>query len=167
MQTLADLDAVLVLPGSPTPHEDELRALSAELGVDDPVVFPEWLSQEQLEGLYRLAAAFVLLPSLEEGFGLPVLDAMCRGVPVACSNVSSLPEVAGNAALLFDPYRDDAVAGAMRRLVEDRGLAGGCRKGASALPRVLMAADGGGADARHLPPGDRRQRRLLSWDSSR
>ena len=54
------------------------------------------------------AACFVL-PSFEEGFGLPVLDAMRRGVPVACSNVSALPEVAGDAALLFDPYSDAEV----------------------------------------------------------
>ncbi len=67
--------------------------------------FLGWLSGEELEGLWALAEAFVF-PSLYEGFGLPVLEAMARGVPVACSNASSLPEVAGDAALLFDPQHE-------------------------------------------------------------
>ena len=92
------------------------------MGVAQSVVFPEWLTDAQLEGLYALASAFVL-PSFEEGFGLPVLDAMRRGVPVACSGVSALPEVAGDAALLFDPYADDEIARALRRLLEDRAFA--------------------------------------------
>ncbi len=115
-------DVVLVLPGSPTPYEDELRALAHELGVVQRVRFPDWLSSEQLEGLYATSAVFVL-PSLIEGFGLPVLEAMLRGVPVACSNTSSLPEVAGDAALLFDPERQEEVTGAIRQLLEDRALA--------------------------------------------
>jgi glycosyltransferase involved in cell wall biosynthesis len=115
-------DVVLVLPGSPTPHEAQLRTLAIELGVERRVRLPEWLSEEQLEGLYALSSAFVL-PSLIEGFGLPVLEAMLRGVPVACSNASSLPEVAGDAALLFDPSSQAEVTGAIRRLLEDRALA--------------------------------------------
>ena len=55
--------------------------------------FLGWISKEKLEGLWQVADAFVF-PSLYEGFGLPVLEAMARGVPVACSNTSSLPEVA-------------------------------------------------------------------------
>ena len=64
-----------------------------------------------------------MFPSLYEGFGLPVLEAMCRGVPVACSNASSLPEVAGEAALLFDPGDTAQIAGAIRRLLHDEELA--------------------------------------------
>ena len=106
---------MLVLPGYPTPHEAELKARAAYLGVR--AVFPAWVSAEDLEGLYAEAAAFVF-PSLAEGFGLPVLEAMARGVPVACSDASSLPEVAGDAALLFDPRDPRAIADAISRLLD-------------------------------------------------
>jgi glycosyltransferase involved in cell wall biosynthesis len=112
---------VLVLAGYPTAHEAELRALAASEGLDADVRFPAWLSAEELEGLWALAQAFVF-PSLYEGFGLPVLEAMARGVPVACSNASSLPEVAGDAALLFDPHDEVAITGALRRLLDDAAL---------------------------------------------
>jgi len=117
-----DDDVVLVLPGFPTPHEHELRALARELGVAERVRLPQWLSEGSLAGLYAMSSAFVL-PSLAEGFGLPVLEAMLREVPIACSNIPSLSEVAGDAALLFDPERQEEVAGAIRRLLEDRALA--------------------------------------------
>ncbi len=109
---------VLVLAGYPTAHEAELRARVAGEGLAADVRFPDWLSAEELEGLWALAEAFVF-PSLYEGFGLPVLEAMARGVPVACSNASSLPEVAGEAALLFDPHDEAAIAGALHRLLDD------------------------------------------------
>jgi glycosyltransferase involved in cell wall biosynthesis len=116
-------DAVrLVLPGAPTPYEHELRALADHLGCADRVRFPAWVAEEDLEGLYRLSAC-VVLPSLVEGFGLPLLEAMARGVPVACSNRSALPEVAGEAAVLFDPADQAAVTGAIARLLHDRALA--------------------------------------------
>ena len=83
--------------------------------------FLGWVSAEEIEGLWAIAEAFVF-PSLYEGFGLPVLEAMARGVPVACSNASSLPEVAGDAALLFDPHDERAIAEALGRLLEDPAL---------------------------------------------
>ncbi len=100
---------VLVLPGYPTAHEAELRERARALGIESDVRFPAWISPAELEGLWAIADAFVF-PSLYEGFGLPVLEAMARGVPVACSNASSLPEVAGDAALLFDPRDEGAIA---------------------------------------------------------
>ncbi len=63
-----------------------------------------------------------MLASLIEGFGLPLLEAMRRGVPVACSDVTAMPEVAGGAALLFDPRDQEAVTAAVRRLLTDDAL---------------------------------------------
>jgi glycosyltransferase involved in cell wall biosynthesis len=111
---------LLVMPGYPTPHEDELRARAEQLGVDARLL--GFVSDEQLEDLYRAADAFVF-PSLHEGFGMPVLEAMARGVPVATSGRTSLGEVAGEAAVLFDPESEDAIAAAIRRLLDDRELA--------------------------------------------
>jgi glycosyltransferase involved in cell wall biosynthesis len=126
LDALATLPAVerpvLVAPGYPTGHEAQLYAHALQLGIAADVRLPDWVSDADVEGLYRLAALFVF-PSLYEGFGLPVLEAMCRGVPVACSNASSLPEVAGDAALLFDPHDTGEIAAAVRRLLEDRELA--------------------------------------------
>jgi glycosyltransferase involved in cell wall biosynthesis len=77
--------------------------------------------------LWAVAHAFVY-PSLYEGFGLPVLEAMARGVPVACSDASSLPEVAGDAALMFDPRDEQAIASAMRRLLNEPAVAEDLRR---------------------------------------
>jgi glycosyltransferase involved in cell wall biosynthesis len=118
---------VLVLPGYATWHERELRERAAAAGVLADVRFPEWLSAPELEGLWGLARAFVF-PSLYEGFGLPVLEAMARGVPVACSNSSSLPEVAGDAALLFDPRDVAGIAAALERVLYDEPLASSLRE---------------------------------------
>ncbi|HZL48548.1 MAG TPA: glycosyltransferase family 1 protein [Solirubrobacteraceae bacterium] len=112
---------LLVLPGYHTAHEAELRERAAQAGVAADVRFLGWMSGPEIEGLWAIAAAFVF-PSLYEGFGLPVLEAMARGVPVACSDASSLPEVAGDAALLFDPRQESAIAEALRRLLNDAAL---------------------------------------------
>ena len=118
----SDHRPLLVLPGYATWHEAELRERVASLGLQADVRFVGWLSEEELEGLWALAMVFIY-PSLYEGFGLPVLEAMARGVPVACSNVSSLPEVVGDAALLFDPRDEGTIAGALEQLLNDQALA--------------------------------------------
>ena len=114
-------DAVLVVPGRPTDYEHVLTEEAGRLGLEQHMRLPGWLAAEELEGLYRHAACFVY-PSLREGFGLPVLEAMARGVPVACSNTSSLPEVAGDAARYFDPYDVDDIAAAVIELLQDDAL---------------------------------------------
>jgi glycosyltransferase involved in cell wall biosynthesis len=109
---------VLVLPGYPTPHEQQLHEHAVRLGLEADTRFLGWISAEELEGLYRLAACFVF-PSLYEGFGLPVLEAMARGVPVACSARGSLAEVAADAALLFDPESPGAIATGVEAILGD------------------------------------------------
>ena len=107
---------LLVVPGYPTWHEREILQRANERELSDDVRLLPWLSGPDLEGIWAMARAFVF-PSLYEGFGLPVLEAMARGVPVACSNASSLPEVAGEAALLFDPHDRGAIASAIVHLL--------------------------------------------------
>jgi glycosyltransferase involved in cell wall biosynthesis len=85
------------------------------------VRFFGFVSDKTLASLYRLASVFVF-PSLYEGFGLPPLEAMAAGTPVITSNVSSLPEVVGDAAILIDPYDPDSIADAMRRVLTDPAL---------------------------------------------
>ena len=111
-------DARLVLPGRPTAHEEELRAVAAARGVRDAVDFPSFVSPEDLEGLYEAAACFAF-PSFVEGFGLPILEAMRRGLPVACASASAPAEVAGEAALFFDPNRPQEAADAVVTLLRD------------------------------------------------
>jgi glycosyltransferase involved in cell wall biosynthesis len=113
---------VLVLAGYRTEHEEELRAHGADLRIDDDVRFVGWVSSDDLEGLYRLASSFVF-PSLYEGFGLPVLEAMARGLPVACSDRGALREVAGEAARIFDPESPHSIAEAVDELRRDAALA--------------------------------------------
>jgi glycosyltransferase involved in cell wall biosynthesis len=85
------------------------------------VRFLGFQSDDTLASLYRLAAVFVF-PSLYEGFGLPPLEAMASGTPVVTSNVSSLPEVAGDAAVLVDPYDADAIRDGIKRVLTDPAL---------------------------------------------
>jgi len=121
IEAVATLPGVrLVLVGSGGPYERELQELAGRLRVD--ALFLGWVDPAVLEALYARADVFVL-PSLQEGFGLPVLEAMGRGVPVACSATSSLPEVAGDAALLFDPREPAQIADAIRRILADPALA--------------------------------------------
>ena len=107
---------LLVLPGYPTAHVADLHRRTLELGLMRDVRILDWIPPEELEGLYGAAACFVF-PSLMEGFGLPVLEAMARGVPVACSSRGALAEVAGDAALRFDPESEPAIAAAIERLL--------------------------------------------------
>ncbi len=106
---------VLVLTGHAGRISGPLAARAQALGIADRVRFTGWIDAADVEGLYRLATAFAY-PSLEEGFGMPVLEAMHRGLPVVCADATSLPEVAGDAALLVDGRDPAALAAALRRV---------------------------------------------------
>jgi glycosyltransferase involved in cell wall biosynthesis len=114
-------DAQLVLPGNVTEHGRELLAAAGKLGIADNLVLPGWVSDEDMEGLYAAASVFTVA-SLAEGFGLPVVEAMRRGVPVASSNAGSLPEAGGQAARYFDPTDADAIAAAILAILDDAEL---------------------------------------------
>jgi glycosyltransferase involved in cell wall biosynthesis len=111
-------DAQLVLVGRELPYREELRAMADELGVSDRVVMTGFVTESEREGFFALADCLAL-PSISEGFGLPVVEAMRRDLPVACSAASALPEVAGGAAELFDPHDVDSVVEALRRVLYD------------------------------------------------
>ncbi|MDJ0772102.1 MAG: glycosyltransferase family 1 protein [Mastigocoleus sp. MO_167.B18] len=101
-----------------TPH---LQQLATELGVGEQVKFFDYVSAKELPDMISQAVALVF-PSLWEGFGFPVLEAMACGTPVITSNISSLPEVAGDAAILIDPYNHNEITAAMESLASDRQL---------------------------------------------
>jgi glycosyltransferase involved in cell wall biosynthesis len=115
--------ARLVLAGGPGWGGDAepLHAAAKALGVTDSVHVLGYVSEVEKSVLLRSARAYVC-PSLHEGFGFPVLEAQSVDLPVACSNTSSLPEAAGDAALLFDPLAIDAIADALGRLLSDEAL---------------------------------------------
>lgn len=108
-------DVKLILTGNPTP---EIEAILQAEALASSVVFTGLVPEEQLPALYRGAIALVF-PSFYEGFGLPVVEAMACGAPVITSNVTSLPEVAGGAALLVDPNSTSAIAAAMGRILDE------------------------------------------------
>jgi len=99
----------------------ELHALRDKLQLGDSVEFPGWIPREQLYDLYTRASAF-LYPSLFEGFGLPILEALAAGVPTGCSDLEPMTGIAGDAAVKFDPRDVSAIAETMHRLVSDGDL---------------------------------------------
>jgi glycosyltransferase involved in cell wall biosynthesis len=124
LQQLRDahgLRPLLVLTGARKQGEDALREACARLGLESQVRFLGYCPLEDMPALYRGARA-LFYPSLFEGFGIPVVEAMWCGCPVVCSDRTSLPEIAGEAALLFDPLSPDEMASALRRVLADEAL---------------------------------------------
>jgi glycosyltransferase involved in cell wall biosynthesis len=111
----------LVIGGAKGWYYERVFAAVEELGLVRHVIFPGYVAQEELPWWYGAATLFVY-PSYHEGFGLPVLEAMRCGLPVITSNVSSLPEVAGDAGLLVGPMDVEELAEAMYRLLQDAAL---------------------------------------------
>jgi glycosyltransferase involved in cell wall biosynthesis len=114
VEALVGSDLRLVVTGYRTAYDDVLRDRAHALGVK--LELPDWV--DDLDDLYARADV-VVVPSLYEGFGLPVLEAMARGVPVVASNRSSLPEVAGDAAVLVDPEDRQALRGAIEQAIHE------------------------------------------------
>jgi len=115
------IDCQLVIVGIKGQAQSALMSLVKELCLEKRVMFTGWIPNEDLSLLYSEAELFVF-PSLFEGFGLPVLEAMAHGTPVVSSNAASLPEVAGKAAVLVDPYSVDEIAEAMHRILTEGNL---------------------------------------------
>jgi glycosyltransferase involved in cell wall biosynthesis len=114
-------DVQLLIIGDEISKYAALRRAVHRHKLHKQVRFFGFVSDQTLAALYRLADVFVF-PSLYEGFGLPPLEAMASGTPVITSNVSSLPEVVGDAALMIDPYESAAIAEAMHRVLTDAAL---------------------------------------------
>lgn len=125
----------LVIGGKRQWQTGQIDATYERLQLQSCVHFTGYVDDADLPALYSAAEAFVF-PSLYEGFGLPPLEAMACGTPVVTSNVSSLPEVVGDAALLVDPYSVDAIAAAITRVLDDATLrAVLMRRGVEQAPR--------------------------------
>lgn len=116
----------LVIAGHQDPRFPEAQDRAKALGIEAQARFIGDVPNPLMPGLYGACALFVY-PSLYEGFGLTPLEAMACGAPVACANTSSLPEVAGDAAVLFDPRDPGAIAADCLRILGDPALAGGLR----------------------------------------
>ncbi len=111
-------DARLRIAGIKAPYHKVFMQSAADLGIAEQVDFLGFVSVEELRQHYREARAFVFA-SLYEGFGIPLLEAMASGTPVACSNTTSMPEVVGDCALMFDPRSVEDMAHKMRLAWED------------------------------------------------
>ena len=112
-------DLKLVIVGNKGWKYDNIMKLIESMGTD--IIITGYIDEEDKIPIYKLAQFFVF-PSLYEGFGMPVLEAMAAGVPVVTSNVSSLPEVAGNAAILVDPLSEDEILEAYKKILSDKQL---------------------------------------------
>jgi glycosyltransferase involved in cell wall biosynthesis len=117
----------LVITGKVTgaPYQEKMkrrcdRAVK-DTGLDKKVIFTNFISEKELDSLFRMTD-FLIYPSLYEGFGIPILEAMKMGTPVITSNVTAMPEVAGDAALYVDPYNVDEMTSAMDKLIKDKDL---------------------------------------------
>lgn len=116
-------DFRLILAGLRGFHTEAIERLIEEMGLRDSVQITGWVPREELYSLYARARAFVY-PSTFEGFGMPVLEALAAGIPVACSDIPPLREVAADAALFFDPLNEDDIASAIERVMTDASLQG-------------------------------------------
>ena len=135
----------LVCTGAPSERQKFMTRAAQNMNLGDSVIFLGYVSNEEMGSLLSNSCGMVF-PSLYEGFGLPVIEAMAAGIPVACSNTTSLPEVAANAAFLFDPRIPTQIANAIISLVEDESsraklVESGLTRAADFLDSKQMAKD--------------------------
>jgi glycosyltransferase involved in cell wall biosynthesis len=128
----------LVLTGSSGPRKEFLQDAVRRMDLAGSVFFPGYLQEEELSALLHSCLALIF-PSLFEGFGMPLLEAMSAGRPVLCSNSTSLPEVAGDAAIYFDPRIPGEIADAIARIASEPDL----RQDLSARAEKRLALFGG------------------------
>jgi glycosyltransferase involved in cell wall biosynthesis len=123
----------LLITGNISGHSYQVKmkhkidSVIEELGLGERIVFTGFVTERELDSLFRLAE-ILIYPSLYEGFGIPILEAMKMGLPVITSNTTAMPEVAGEAALLVDPLDVNDMAGAMSRLLDDTTLQNNLRE---------------------------------------
>lgn len=111
----------LVLTGAANERMTAVRAFAAKLGLESKVHFAGYVSDDNMVRLWREAGALVF-PSLHEGFGIPLLEAMAHGLPILASNATAIPEVVGEAALLVDASQIDELAAGITRIIDDSNL---------------------------------------------
>jgi glycosyltransferase involved in cell wall biosynthesis len=121
LKKLSVLPLQLVIAGLTQDAKRRFDAIVGELYLQKQVILLGFVSERQLSGLYKAADVFVY-PSLYEGFGIPILEAMEHGTPVVTSSTSSIPEVAGKAALFVDPNNPEEIAHAVLRIITDAEL---------------------------------------------
>lgn len=114
----AHMSLVIVGVCKDTDYLEEIMEISTKLGVGGRLKYLKYVADDDLPSLYSAAVAFIL-PSLHEGFGVPIIEAMACGTPVITSNCSAMPEVAGDAALLVDPYSVESISAAMNEILEN------------------------------------------------
>jgi glycosyltransferase involved in cell wall biosynthesis len=140
------IDRALLVVGQKAWKYEEEQTLARELGMDDRVIFAGYVAAEDLPALYAAADLFAF-PSLYEGFGVPVLEAMACGAPVLTSNVSATAEVAGEAALLIDPLSVASIREGLRSLLSDEALR--ARLSRRGVERAAQFSWGRAADETH------------------
>ena len=161
-ERLADLP-VLVLAGEKRGDYRKIQDEVRKHGLEEQVLFPGFIPDDDLPAVYSAATVFVF-PSLYEGFGLPPLEAMACGTPCVVSNSSSLPEVTGSAALLFNPTSLDGFEDCMVRVLTQPELSESLRAGGTAPGGPLPVEAGRRGDPPGLPRGARRvPRPPASW----
>lgn len=114
-------DLKLVLIGRPGYKFEEIEKKIKEYDLSKDIIMPGWVSSAELPYLLNAAEVFVF-PSFYEGFGIPILEAMACGTPVISSNITSIPEVAGRAALLVNPNNNEELIQGIKKLLEDKDL---------------------------------------------